>query len=119
MTLQVDRPTPLRVGLIIDSFVQPQWVHRSLEDILAAAVSVFALLIRVTPEKKSRYSLLYKLYQRMDRRFFGAPANALELVSIDDLVGSCPVLLPGELEKITAFSLDVLMNLGPTALNST
>ncbi len=118
MTLQVDRPTPLRVGLIIDSFVQPRWVHRSLEDILAADVSVFALLIRVTPEKKSRDSLLYKLYQRMDRSFFGAPANALELVSIDDLVGSCPVLLPGELEKIKAFSLDVLMNLGPTALNS-
>jgi hypothetical protein len=118
MTVQVDRPTALRVGLIIDSFVQPRWVRNSLEDILAADVSEFALLIRVTPEKKTRDSLLYKLYQRMDRSFFRAPATALELVGIDDLVGSCPVLLPSELENIKAFNLDVLVNFGPTAFNS-
>jgi hypothetical protein len=93
-------------------------VRKSLEDILAADVSVFNLLVRVTPEKKNRDSLLYKLYQHMDRSFFRAPATALELVSIDDLVGSCPVLLPSELENIKAFNLDVLMNFGPTAFNT-
>ena len=118
MTVHVERPTALRVGLIIDSFVQPRWVRKSLEDILAADVSVFALLVRVAPEKKNRDSLLYKLYQRMDRSFFRAPATALELVGIDDLVGSCPVLLADELEKIKAFNLDVLMNFGPTVFNS-
>jgi hypothetical protein len=118
MTVQVDRPTALRVGLIIDSFVQPRWVRKSLEDILAADVSVFAVLVRVTPEKKNRNSLLYKLSQRMYRSFFRAPATALELVGIDDLVGSCPVVLPSELENIKAFNLDVLMNFGPTQFNS-
>ena len=104
--------------MIIDSFVQPRWVRKSLEDILAADVSVFTLLVKVTPEKKNRNGLLYKLYQRMDRRFFSAPAPALELVGIDDLVGSCPVLLPHEYENIKAFNLDVLMNFGPTEFNA-
>jgi len=93
-------------------------VRTSLEDILAVDVSVFALVVRVTPEKKNRDSLLYKLYQRLDRIFFRAPATALELVGIDDLVGSCPILLADESEKIKALNLDVLINFGPTAFNS-
>lgn len=118
MTVKVDRRTPLRVGLIIDSFVQPRWVRKSLEDILAADVSVLSLLIRVIPEKKNRDSLLYKFYQRLDRRFFSTSAPALELVGIDDLVRSCPVVLSSELENVKSFNLDVLMNFGPTTLNS-
>src|SRR5215213_5865342 len=118
MTVQVDKSAPFRVGIIIESFVQPRWVRKALEKVLGAAVSTFELVVKVPAEKDSGTSLLYKLYNRMDHRLFHARLDALELVSIDDLVGSLPIVSPDELEKIRAFDLDVLLSFGPGELNA-
>lgn len=116
MTVQVHKSDPLRIGLIIDSFVQPLWVRKSLENILAADVSRIELVLKVAYEKNTKGSLLYKLYNRMDHSLFAAARNALEPVNISDLVGSVPVV--AELEKVEVFNLDVLLNFASAQWNS-
>jgi hypothetical protein len=106
MTAQVDKPTPLRIGVIIDSFIQPRWVRRCLEKVIATGVARIDRVIKVPPRKNERESLLYKIYDHFDRRFFAS--DALEPVSIEDL-------LPGAADE--AADLDVLINFGPTDLN--
>src|SRR5215210_499355 len=117
MTVQAAK-SYLRVGLIIDSFVQPRWVRKALEKVVAAAVSTFELVLKVPAEKATEESLLYKLYNRMDRSVFAATPDALELVSIEDLVGSLPSSQSNEAEEINAFNLDVLINFAQTGWNS-
>ena len=117
MTVQVAKPL-LRVGIIIDSFVQPRWVRKSLENVVAAGVSTFELVVKVPAEKNIEESLLYKLYNRMDRRVFVAKRDAVEPVSIEDLVGSLPSLQSDETDKIKAFNLDVLISFAQADLKS-
>jgi hypothetical protein len=115
--VQVNNPNPTRIGIIIDSFAQPCWVRRSLEKVLATRQSTFELLIKVAKEN-AEDSFLYKLYNRMDRSMFAGKPDALEVVSIEDLVGSLPSLDAEQLEQIREFKLDMLLNFGPTELNS-
>ena len=98
--------------------MQPRWVRKSLENVLAADVSTFELVVKVPPEKTIGESLLYKLYNRMDRSMFTATPEALAPASIEDLLGSLPTLSIAELEKISIYNLDVLLNFGPRELNS-
>ena len=115
--MQINNPNPIRVGIIINSFAQPSWVRRSLEKVLATHLSTFELVIKVAKEN-AQDSFLYKLYKRVDRSVFAATPDALEVVSIEDLVGSLPSLSADELDQIKEFRLDVLLNFGPTELNS-
>lgn len=102
-------PASLRVGLIIDSYMQPRWVRRCLEKILASPVARVEVVVKVEPRKNDG-SLLYKLYNRIDSRLF--KADALELVSVEDLFHQQNII-----EK-TNVELDVLVNFGPPELNA-
>ena len=115
MTEQVDKPAPLRIGLIIDSFTQPRWVRQCLEKIRAAKVATFEAVVKVPEMQRGEGPLLYKLYNRLDRRVYHATPDALEPVSIDELISILPVVATDQLEK---FNLDVLLNFGPTELNA-
>ena len=115
MTAHVAKSSLLRVGIIIDSFVQPRWVRKALENVVAAEVSTFELVVKVATEKDNGQSLLHKLYNGMDRSMWPSSPDALELVSIKDLVDSLPSLTPDELKQT---DLDVLLSFGPTELNS-
>lgn len=112
MTANVDQPTPLRIGIVIESFSQPRWVRKSLENVLAGGLGTFALVLKVEPRKASD-GLLYKLYNRMDRRLY--PTTATELVNVEDLFSEVPVI--ADVEKIAEFNLDVLMNFAPSEWN--
>src|SRR4029079_7953869 len=90
MTVQAEKPTLLRIGIIVDSFSQPRWVRKSLENALATNLCTFAVVVKVKPQKTSGGSLLYKLYERMDRRLF--PAAATEPVSVEDLFSDTAVI---------------------------
>ncbi|HKN83956.1 MAG TPA: hypothetical protein VJW17_10980 [Pyrinomonadaceae bacterium] len=114
MTEEVNKPTLPRIGLIIDSLFQPRWVRRCLEKILAAKVAEFVVVVKLPPAKQSEAPLLYKLYNRIDRRFFEATPDALEPESVDDLVDDLPSVSAGELEEIRSLNLDVLLSFGPT-----
>jgi len=105
MTVQPAKPTPIKIGIIIESFLQPRWVRKSLEQALATGLCTFSLVVTVNPKKDSG-SLLYKLYDRMDRRCFPTPAT--ELVSVEDLFSEATVI--EDADKIAEFELDLLIN---------
>ena len=106
MTVQTENPTVLRIGVIIETFQQPRWVRKSLENALATNLCTFALAVKVRPQTKTRGSLLYKLYNRMDGRLF--PTAATELVSVEDLFGEAAVI--EDVDSIAGFHLDLLIN---------
>ncbi|HYK19898.1 MAG TPA: hypothetical protein VEV42_04130 [Pyrinomonadaceae bacterium] len=115
----LDKRPPLRVGLIIDSFTQPRWVRQCLEKIRATKVATFELVVKVPEVQQGERSLFYKLYNRLDRRIYRAAPDALEPVSVNDLVHDLPNLSPDETDNIKKFNLDVLLNFGQTESNAT
>ena len=106
----VDQTAPLRIGIIVDSLVQPRWVRRSLERVLASGVAIIELVVRVelNPE---RPSLLRRLYDRIDRRLFAA--EAMEPVSVEDLLGPVPIG-----DGVLDSNLDLLINFADCDLNA-
>jgi len=106
MTAHTEKPTLLRIGIIIESFSQPRWVRKSLEQVLATGLGEFALVIKVRPQKNTGGSFLYKLYNHMDRSRF--QATATELVNIEDLFSEVPIV--EDVEKVAEFNLDLLIN---------
>ena len=108
-----DRSAILRVGIIVDSFVQPRWVRRSLEKVLASDVASIELVVKVDRQAEKK-SFLYQLYGRFDSRLFAA--SALELVNVEEVLDR--VASTEGFEDIKAADLDVLVNFGPTELNT-
>src|SRR6185503_6897403 len=113
MRVQTEKPTPLRIGVIIESFSQPRWVRKSLENALATGLCTFAMVVRVKPPKTTGGSLLYKLYDHMDRKLF--PTAATELVSVEDLFSEAASIT--DVDKISEFNLDLLINFASSEWN--
>lgn len=107
----VDRSAILRLGIVIDSLVQPRWVRRSLEKALASGVAKLELVVKVAPAGGAHGSLLYRLYNRFDRKLFNA--DATELVSVEDLLESVKVS-----DDAAGTDLDVLVNFSGEELNT-
>jgi hypothetical protein len=112
MTANVDQPPLLRIGIVIESFLQPRWVRKSLENLLATGLGQFALVVKVKA-KGNGGGLLYKLYNRMDRRLY--PTTATELVNIEDLFSAVPMV--ENVDKIAESNLDLLINFASTEWN--
>jgi hypothetical protein len=93
--------------------VQPRWVRRALEKVLASGVARVEQVVKVEP-RKSDGSLLYKVYNGIDSRLF--KADAVEPVNIEDLLQR--VTVGHGFEQIKAADLDVLVNFGPSELTA-
>lgn len=115
MTVQAEKPTLLRTGVIIESFSQPRWVRKSLENALSTGFCTFAVVLKVEPARTTGGSWLYKLYDRMDRRLF--PTAATELVSVADLFSGVTVI--EDVAGIAEFNLDLLINFASLEWNET
>jgi hypothetical protein len=111
MTATQQKPL-LRIGIIIESFSQPRWVRKSLEHVLATGFGQFALVVKVEA-RRDKGGLLYKLYNRLDRRRF--PTTATEFVDTQDLFSEVPVI--EDVDKVAEFNLDLLMNFASTEWN--
>ena len=93
---------PLRVGLLIDSFNQSQWVLKIVADIQASSVADVVLLIKNTAEDSrpawprrlvsDRKYLLYKTYRKLDHALFARAPDAFALSDIRPLIAASPVL---------------------------
>ena len=129
-------PRPLRVGLLIDSFVQRKWIHKVITDIQSSGIAHVAVVIKNEAESKpqpgrlksywkNRKYLLYALYEKIDNRRAQISADAFEPVDIKPLVSDCPVVtvtpimkaysdwFPDEtLKQIREFDLDVALCFG-------
>lgn len=127
---------PLRVGLLVDSFTQPQWVYDIVADIQRSAFARVALVVEngdvdrpaqrlVNRLVRNRHRIAYALYTRLDDRLFRRTPDAFSEVSIADLVAGVPVLRvtpikkrfsdyfpPDDVERVRDYDLDVVLRLG-------
>ena len=110
MTAPVEQRPPLKIGLIVDSFVQPRWVRRAMEKVIASGLARIEIVVKTSEARNENGGLLYSLYERIDRRLFAA--DALEPTSIEDLFDAA--IVSNELNRT---DLDVLVNFAPSQLN--
>lgn len=135
MTLPMSTSSPqLRVGILIDSFIQPAWTHRILSDIQASEVACLKLVVKNEAPTPSSWRqrlwnnaayLLYRLYSRLDRRLFKTSPDAFAPVNLEPLLADCPVinvapiqkkysdyLTADDVETIRTYRLDVALRFG-------
>ena len=127
---------PLRVGLLIDSFIQSKWIEKVITEIRSSGIAEIAVVIkneaasqpqpgRLKSYWKNRNYLLYALYGKIDDRRVKVKPDAFEPVDITPLVSDCPVVpvtpimkaysdwFPEEaLKQIREFDLDVALSFG-------
>jgi hypothetical protein len=128
---------PLRVGLLVDSFVQRKWIQKVITDIRSSDVADIVVVIKNEPPAskpqggrlksywKNRNYLLYALYEKVDNRRARISVDAFEPVDIEPLVSDCPVItvtpimkaysdwFPEEtLKQVREFDLDVAICFG-------
>jgi hypothetical protein len=126
---------PLRVGLLINSFVLRKWIYKVIEEIQSSGIAEIAVVIKNEAESpkqgrlksywQNRKYLLYALYGKIDERRVKVHPDAFEATDIRPLVSDCPVVavrpemkaytdrFPEEtVEQIRKFDLDVALCFG-------
>ena len=133
MTLTSDK---IRVGLLIDSFVQPRWIHKIVHDIQASGIAKVVIVVKnggQSPPKRFRFQrywsnraqLLYAAYSRFDEIKTRLEADAFENIDLEPLLSDCPVLdvepvstkhtdrlIDEDVDRILAYDLDVALRFG-------
>ena len=138
--MKSDSPTtrlPLRIGLLIDSFVQRKWIHQVISEIQSSGVANITVVIkneaaseqrpagRVQSYWRNRKYLLYALYSKIDERRVKVEPDAFEPTDIQPLLADVPVIpvtpemkkfsdwFPEDaLKQIREFDLDVALSFG-------
>ncbi|MCK6461795.1 MAG: hypothetical protein L6Q95_18095, partial [Planctomycetes bacterium] len=107
---------PLRVGLVVDSAVQPAWAARLVSEIEASAFARVVVLAaarcdaRAEPLHRRLWrGLLHDLYLRLDEGFFPGDPDALAPTDLRPLLPGCPVVevSPGDVERLRGHGLDI------------
>ena len=93
---------PLRVGLLIDSFVQPKWIQKVIEGIQGSGFAEIVLVIkneapsepqgRLKSYWRNRKYLLYTLYGRIDEARVKVSPDAFLPTDLAELLKGCPVI---------------------------
>ena len=93
---------PLRVGLLIDSFVQRKWIHQVIDEIQRSGIAEFVLIIkneahnepqgRLKSYWRNRKYLLYTLYGKIDEARVKVSPDAFAPTDLRELLDNCPVL---------------------------
>jgi hypothetical protein len=121
---------------MLDSYQQPRWVRRVIDDVVSSPRAEIVLIVRngqAAPERvglarriwRRRQYLLYGAYTRLDRRVHTVEPDAFEFVEVADLVPEVdeivvhPVMTrhtdafrPDDVEAVRARDLDVLLRFG-------
>jgi hypothetical protein len=127
---------PLRIGLLVDSLVQPRWVHSIVEAIARSSIATVVLVVKNSAEPRrgasllrrafaKRRHLLRRLYIAVDELLFRSAPDPFARVDLRPLVGDCPVLEvnprrtaysdylePADVSAILAYRLDVAFRFG-------
>ncbi len=129
--------TPLRVGILIDSFVQRKWIYKVIDEIQSSGIAQISVVIKNEAPKtqqqsgrlksywRNRNYLLYSLYGKIDDRKIKVKPDAFEPTDIKPLlaethvIGVTPTMkaysdwFPEEaLQQIREFDLDVALCFG-------
>jgi hypothetical protein len=139
LPLEAGGAPPLKVGLLLDGLVQPQWVARVIEDIQASACARVVLVVvndaardgapppNGLGQRLRRYARygLYALYNRLDARLPHYEPDALASRDLGPLLGGCPLIHvrprqtkhcdffePDDVRAVAAYDLDVAFRFG-------
>jgi hypothetical protein len=82
----------LRIGVVLDGMQAPAWAAWALQEIRANEALELALAIIPDRVEKRRRSVLFALYEALDRRVFRDAADALEPVDVSPALEGLPVL---------------------------
>ena len=93
----------LRIGLLVDSFMQPRWVARIVSDLKNSTIAETVLVVQNRcgqPESKGvirrlwerRNYLLYAAYTKLDERRSQVDPDAFEKICVEELMTGVPVL---------------------------
>ncbi len=138
--MKSDSPTkrlPLRIGLLLDSFVQRTWIHQVISEIQSSGFAEVVVVIkneasesqespgRLKSYWRNRAFLLYALYGKIDERRVKVTPDAFEPVDLKPLLGETPVIpvtpqmkkysdwFPEDaLKQIREYDLDVALSFG-------
>ena len=138
--MKSDSPTtrlPLRIGLLIDSFVQRRWIHQVITEIQSSGLAEITVVIknegsnqqqpagRLQSYWRNRKYLLYALYSKIDERRVKVQPDAFEPTDIQPLLADVPVVAvtpemkkysdwfpEDRLKQIREFDLDVALCFG-------
>lgn len=129
---------PLRLGLLIDSFVQPSWVAAVIREIQSSSIATVVLVVmndHVRPSAsvstalhklwKNRHYYLYALYSKLDGYVTRLHPDAFAPESVESLVVGCPVIRvhprcgrytdafdDSDIELVLGHDLDVALRFG-------
>ena len=124
---------PLRVGLLLESLMQPRWTRKVIAEIAASAYAELTLVVLEHPGAPPigegrppwRRHWLYRAYKGLDESLCRRRSDALDAVDISDLTRDRPLVEVGPFEgdelesleetdvaKITEYDLDVALCLG-------
>jgi hypothetical protein len=128
---------PLRIGLLLDSFVQRKWIQHVISEIQSSGFAEIVVVIkneaagqqqpsgRLKSYWRNRQYLLYALYEKIDQRRVKVSPDAFEATDLKPLIGDIPVVsvtpsqkkysdwFPEEtLNEIRGFDLDVALCFG-------
>lgn len=126
---------PLRIGLLIDSFVQRKWIHKVIQDIQSSGFAEITVVIKNEGQKpqqgrlksywRNRKYLLYAIYEKIDERRVKVEPDAFAPADIRPPLSNTPVIevrpemkaysdwFPEDvLKQIRSFDLDVALCFG-------
>ncbi len=119
--------TLLRVGLILDSFLQPAWIIKIIQDIQSSDVAKIALVIKLEEASQSHWpaqigrqpqNLLYQAYCKFDEQRNKTEKDAFKISSGESLLSECPVIKAEKAgpDRTDHDSLDVALYFGSKSL---
>ena len=127
---------PLRLGLLLDSFVKSRWVYKIIADLQASSVADLVLVVKDdSPAAKQEPAVqkiwdqrkywLYKAYSKLDDSIGKGEPDAFEPVDIKELLSHCALryvkpqrkkysdyFLAEDIAAINDYKLDVLLYFG-------
>jgi len=121
--------SPLAVGILVGSFIQPRWAAKIVADIQSSSLARVVLVVTEADQGprpgllrrawSRRHSLLHDAYVRLDGRLFKSRPDAFGGEDIRELVRDCAVLevapQGNDPESVRERGLDVLVVLSPDA----
>lgn len=134
-------PRPrLRVAVLLDSFVVPNWVRRAIAAVCDSPAAKVVLVVRnadrdpraawsTDRRREARRHFLYRRYTQLEERLFSGPNDPLAPDNVEDLIAGYPVLevhpirggegsifQDSDVDRIAAYDLDVILCFGSERL---
>ncbi|MEP6846213.1 MAG: hypothetical protein ABI861_09425 [Panacibacter sp.] len=114
-------PEKIKVGLLIDSFFVPAWIHETLKRVSETAYITIPVIVKKNDEAfafRGFNYVAYNLYGKISRKYGKAKPKAFLRKNISKLFTNIPVLNTAailqekEINAIKTYGLDVLIKFG-------